>query len=669
MLIVTCQIYVLTLAAQQTDTDSTRLLKEITVQAFNYNRHPHEVPASIGFVDSAVVQSFNDQTIVQAVNTVPGVRMEERSPGSYRLSMRGSTIRSPFGVRNVKVYWNGVPLTDASGNTYLNMLDPAMIGSIEAIKGPGSSLYGAGTGGVLLIKSPAMEPGMRITAGAQGGSYGTEKWPLTLAHGGKHTDKQIQLLRQRSDGFRDQTTMRRDAVHGAFNIRPGSGYHSLKTSIFYADLYYETPGGLTLDEFNSDPTQSRPATQTLPSAKEQEASVKLKSLYASLVHQYDITKQLYLETGLSGNKVDFSNYSIRNVEIREEKTLSARSVLRWSNKSEPMNMLLNFGGEVQHGYLPVSTFENNSGTKGNLLTYDNNAILQYSLFTQGEIQINRVSITAGLSVNKFSYDFDRVVGTTTEKQKLDFPAVIIPRLAMLWKAGKNTSLHASVSRGFSPPTLAEVISSTGELNTDLDAETGTNLEAGLKASWLSGKLNVELSAYSFLINDAIIVQRTQDIAEYFDNAGKTQQNGLETAVSYSFGPWKAWVSHALQSYKFEEYYADPNDFSGNELTGAPSSIFNAGLGWNPGRFFAISTVNVTSRLPLNDANTVYTERYEIVNLKLGYKIFGLEFYGGCENIFDKLYSLGNDINAFGGRYYNAAPGRNFYAGMKVDFRK
>jgi iron complex outermembrane recepter protein len=28
--------------------------------------------------------------------------------------------------------------------------------------------------------------------------------------------------------------------------------------------------------------------------------------------------------------------------------------------------------------------------------------------------------------------------------------------------------------------------------------------------------------------------------------------------------------------------------------------------------------------------------------------------------------LGNDLNAFGGRYYNAAPSRNFFGGVKAN---
>ena len=74
--------------------------------------------------------------------------MEERSPGSYRMNIRGSTLRSPFGVRNVKIYWDEIPFTDAGGNTYLNQLSYYNFNSLEVIKGPGGSVYGAGTGGV-----------------------------------------------------------------------------------------------------------------------------------------------------------------------------------------------------------------------------------------------------------------------------------------------------------------------------------------------------------------------------------------------------------------------------------------------------------------------------------------------------------------------------------------
>src|SRR5690606_10740693 len=108
-----------------------------------------------------------------AMNTVPGVRMEERSPGSYRLSIRGSLLRSPFGIRNVKIYMDEMPLTDAGGNTYLNLADPGSIQSAEILKGPDGSLFGANSGGVIRLQPlPPATDSNRLQASVQGGSYG-----------------------------------------------------------------------------------------------------------------------------------------------------------------------------------------------------------------------------------------------------------------------------------------------------------------------------------------------------------------------------------------------------------------------------------------------------------------------------------------------------------------
>jgi iron complex outermembrane receptor protein len=98
-------------------------------------------------------------------------------------------------------------------------------------------------------------------------------------------------------------------------------------------------------------------------------------------------------------------------------------------------------------------------------------------------------------------------------------------------------------------------------------------------------------------------------------------------------------------------------------------MLNGGITWqNDQNLYFTTMFNITSRLPLNDANTEYADRYGFVNTKVGYSIGRLDIYGGCNNLFDETYSLGNDINAFGGRYYNAAPDRNFYVGLKLSLK-
>ncbi len=130
-------------AAAQTD---TTVLQGVTVQGYAQQRDLSTVPGAVSVVRGQDMQRVAPGSLVPAFNAAPGVRMEERSPGSYRLNIRGSSLRSPFGVRNVKMYYNGLPFTDPGGNTYLNQFSPVIFSSLEVLKGPGSSLYGAGTG-------------------------------------------------------------------------------------------------------------------------------------------------------------------------------------------------------------------------------------------------------------------------------------------------------------------------------------------------------------------------------------------------------------------------------------------------------------------------------------------------------------------------------------------
>lgn len=157
--------------AQVLKPDSVKKLEEVTVKGY-YNSHSLlRSVSAVNLIDSNLIANQQSSSLVSTLNIVPGVRMEERSPGSYRLSLRGSLLRSPFGIRNIKIYIDDFPLTDAGGNTYLNALDVSAVGMMEIYKGPEASIFGANTGGAILINPPAMNHN-EINISAIGGSYG-----------------------------------------------------------------------------------------------------------------------------------------------------------------------------------------------------------------------------------------------------------------------------------------------------------------------------------------------------------------------------------------------------------------------------------------------------------------------------------------------------------------
>ena len=194
---------------QEEKADSTKILDEVTIKAFEQNKSLRNSTATVKIIGFNNGDRNNKTSLVNGFNTVAGVRMEERSPGSYRINIRGSSLRSPFGVRNVKVYWNSIPLTDPGGNTYFNQLAWNNFSSIEIFKGPAGSMYGAGTGGLILVNNfDSWKPGASLEYVT--GSYNLQNIFTSVSFGKKENKNQITYAHNQTDGYRVQTKMQKD---------------------------------------------------------------------------------------------------------------------------------------------------------------------------------------------------------------------------------------------------------------------------------------------------------------------------------------------------------------------------------------------------------------------------------------------------------------------------
>lgn len=660
--------------AQDIAGDSIQILQPVLIQAYATDRPLEEVAASVGYIDGSDLNRFSNTNILPAVNTIPGVRMEERSPGSYRFSIRGSLLRSPFGVRNVKAYWNGLPLTDGGGNTYLNLLDFGSIGSMEVIKGPAGSLYGAGTGGVILLNSPRVRRD-ESEFSAIAGSFGLRRFNLSQQVHNPGLSLRVQFAGHHYDGYRQQSEMTRYAVNGDVVV-PVASEGTLSATFFYSDLYYQTPGGLTRTQYDEDPRQARPAAGANRGAVEQKAAVYNQTPFLGITYEHEWNNDVSTRVGVFGSRSDFRNPAVRNYEIRDERNFGLRT--ETNGRIGPKNTgKITFGGEIRFLNGPVTVYDNESGDKGPIQTDDDLASRFLLLFGQAEWDLSHeVSVTLGGSIHMLEYDFRRP-GANQTKQ---FDPFFSPRIAVLKKVAEKFSVYANISRGFSPPSLAEVRPSTNAFNSDLQAERGTNYEAGFRGAIPGAKIFVDVTVYDFRLRETIIVQRLADGADYFVNAGKTSQQGIEALLAFTpvkngkgwLSGLKLWNSYAYNRYRFSSYVNDATDYSGNHLTGVPPVVNTSGVDLAVRqRFHANVTINYVDHIPLNDANSVYAEAYWLLGARAGYEIkikdsHPLEIFAGVDNALDEKYSLGNDLNAiFGGRYFNAAAPRNYYAGVRL----
>lgn len=664
------------MAQNKNDSTDTASLNEVTVTAFASGLKWKEVPASVAIINKQQLMRFDGTSLVPSLNTVAGVRMEERSPGSYRLSMRGSLLRSPFGVRNVKIYMDDVPLTDATGNTYLNLIDLNELTSVEVIKGPSSSFYGANTGGAVIMHTDEI---CGVDAGLSGGLFGLFKEYVSIK---ERTDKfyfGLQQSHTQSDGYRQQSALQRDIVQAKLKWRM-SKTTSLSILGFYANLHYETPGGITQQQMDSLPKLARQPSGSIPGAVQQNAGVYNKTYFSAATFRSAFAKHFDNTTSFVFNHTDFRNPFITNYEKRKEYNYSGRTNFQYTlDKGKRFLLKANAGGELQYNNSFIRVYDNNAGGQGENQFKDRVYTTQYFLFAQVNITTGKWLLQAGLSSNNIRYRYNRIsVDSAIYPLKKESGPIVSPRVGITYKLNKNVSLYASVAKGFSPPTLAEVLPSSGVFLEGLQPEFGWNYEAGIKGTAISNMLQYNLSVYYFALQDAIVRRNDANGAEYFVNAGGTTQKGAEFWLNANpihrnkglIQSLNIWNSFSLQPYHFDDYKLGSNDYSGNKLTGVPHTINVSGADIKfQHDYFINITFNYTSSISLNDAATVSAKPYHLLQLKLGkdfmFSKIKWKVFAGADNLLNEVYSLGNDINAFGGRYFNPAPARNYYGGIAV----
>ena len=655
--------------------DSARHLNQVIVTGYLSDQPVLAVPASVGVLSSAQLKLQPDNSLVSALNTVPGVRMEERSPGSYRLSIRGSLLRSPFGIRDVKIYYDDIPLTDAGGNTYLNAIDVNSVQGIQVLKGPDGSLFGSNSGGVVLV-SPVNRyaDSSFVSAAVDGGSYSLFHENVAYQDHQANNQLNINQAYQTYGGYRQNSSMYRNYFQ-LVDKWTYAKHDDLKILGFYSDLNYQTPGGLTLSQAEADPQSARPPSATVPGAVEQHSGIIQKMTFGGLVNNVQITDNLRNVLSVYGTYVNFANPFLTDYEQRYEGTYGMRTYFEYTgSERKSYSWKANVGLEWQQTNSDINNYGNNRGVRDTAQTLDKINTNQHFIFARYVADINqRLHIETALSLNFYDYKFRNVYPNDENAiTNRPFTAELMPRIALSYQLTNDFAWRASISRGYSTPTTAEIRPTDHAINTSLDAEYGWNYETGFRLRNSDETMYLDASVFYYKLNDAIVSHEDANGNEYYLNEGGTNQPGFELY----FTDWLIRQNNSsfIRGLQVNESVTlDKFTFSGsgNKLTGVPEQVIISSVQVKfPAYLFLFVQYNYTSSIPLNDANTAFAPHYNLLEAKVGWQhIFSkktrFEIYAGADNILNEHYSLGDDLNAVGNRYYNPAALRNYYAGVKV----
>jgi iron complex outermembrane receptor protein len=663
------------------------VLPEVILDAFSSAQTLSSIPSSVGLISQNILESNDQSSLLPSLNTVPGVTMESRGyGGSHRLNIRGSSLRSPFAVRNVKMYFDGIPLTSADGQTPLELIDASDISSLEVIKGPAGSMYGSGNGGVLLMKSVPIDSGViRITTANQFASFDGFRNTNSAAIGLKGSQLRIAHNLQDYEGYREQEFNKKQQVSLLYKQQINT-QQSLTLWGTYYNGNWGLPGALNTMQRDTMPQQAIPFAIINNTSLQRERLVgainqsgrwgKLFSHQISLNYQQTDKKNPY---GTSAFNSGFKNEGAQSI--------TGRAVVNFAQRHKSIRINAAVGSEWQTETYSILEQTIESGNPADFKYYYDIGYRQAMVFAQSVMDWkDLVSITGGLSSadneqyargrNAQSFQFD-TTGTWGRS--------ILPRFAVSIQPFEGFHLHRSYSAGAANPTLFEMIDQENNAyNLQLSSERGTLHELGIKHHLQNLFIDYSIVAYRFEITDAILPYslptEAGDALQRYHNAGSTSQVGLEWSLKYErFGIAKnfdiaLWSNGSRNNHRFDNYMVNNEILNGLRLPGVPLTQANTGMQLKYKRF-QLSLVDYwMDKMPLNNLNTEWIPAYHLLNAFASYQFSILEeltciVHAGINNLLNSSYSSYLNLNALSDRYYNPSAPVNYFFGLRLAYTR
>ena len=633
--------------------------------------------SNYSFLDREIINLQNQVNLPNILNTSPGVFAHSGALNTNRITIRGIGNRSPFSTNKVKAYLNEIPLTTGTGETTIEDIDLSLIDNIKIWRGPTSSIYGAGLGGVIEMKisdNHYHQPSY-ISSNNSIGSFGLIRNTVnaSIRPRNKKFSFRINANSTQSDGYRDNNEYDRQGIT-IFS----TAYIPGKLSVLfnYTKLKAFIPSSLNEDDFLNSPTN---AAFTWGQVKGFE---DYNRILAGISYQQYTKTRITIDYSVFLNHRDA--YESRPFNILQEKSTSigARVLLKYFKNT---NWDLKIGTEIFREFYDWTTHVTNGGTIGNLLT-DNEEVRGYAnLFAAYTYRFSdKLKFNAGLNFNSTSYELDDLFQDTVDiSGNHRFDPIFSPRLLLSYTPKYNNEFYVLASHGFAPPSLEETLAPDGSINPDIRPERAWNFEIGTRNYEKDKKVKYEISLFTMLVNDLLVARRTALDQFIGINAGETTHTGLEIHIDWEifrndFTTFQLKNSYTYSNFKFKEFIDDDNDFSGNDLTGTAPHILNTILFFKYKKFYSNLNFHYVDSQPLTDANTIFSDAYSLLHFKLGYKFqlaaekWGLNFYAGLNNIFNEEYASMHQINAssFGGnapRYFYPGLPRNYYVGLDLKY--
>jgi iron complex outermembrane receptor protein len=599
-----------------------------------------------------------------------------------RISIRGFGARAAFGIRGVKILVDGIPETLPDGTGQVDSIDLGATSQIEVIRGPSSSLYGNASGGVISITSEDGPEIPYIDARLAVGDYDFQKLQVKAGGQTERMNYFVSVSDSEIDGYRAFSQYENTQLSGRFDFDLGGDANFLAVVNFTDQPLANDPGGINAAQAAADPRSARDRNvaydtgealeqtrigfvYTTPIFESGELSARSYFVWRDFQNklpQFPVADAVDLERFFAGGGINYTHSSMLG--------------------NMPNRLIVGFDADDQDD--DRRRFRNNQGTLGALRFDQNESFNAVGVFLQDELSItDQLQVTFGIRYDEIEYaveDYFLADGDDSGTREMDN---VSPMLGILYSLSPDISLYGTLSTAFETPSTTDFAnpSGGGGFNPDLDPQSATNYEVGLRGT-IGERHYYEIALYNVEVDDELIPFDI-DGRNFFQNAGSSSRTGVELAlVSNPTDRIRTSLTYTYGSFEFDDFRVfsfDLNgtptledDFSGNTIPGTVEHLLFGEISYtHPSGWYGAFDVLYVGEQFANNANSVKVDSYTVANLRLGLeRAVGstiISPFIGINNLFDEGYNNNIRLNAFGSRYFEPAPELNVYAGVSINF--
>jgi iron complex outermembrane receptor protein len=677
--------------------ERTIQLSPIVTTGTRSEQNSFDLPIAIDVVTKKDIQNGQLQmTLSESLIRVPGITAQNRNNQAQdpQISTRGFGSRSAFGVRGVRVYVDGIPLTMPDGQGQPGVVDLSAIKSIEVMRGPFSALYGNSSGGVIQMFTEDAPKTPEVGGSVMFGSYGTKRQILNAAGSYDGVEYLLNVSNFETDGFRDHGRGDKKMATAQFKFHL-SDDTKLSTLVNWFEQDAQDPLGL--DRARAYSSSSR--DQAITAAALANTGVKRDHTQIGFNLEHNIN---------SNNKISFIPYigTRGNAQVLTTTplatTLAATSArlseidrefygadLRWDNSGTLSNLPYTLALGITYGKSTDDRKDTNILASGATVNVANrneeNISKNFDQYIQGKLSLTpKVDLHAGARHTKVQLQVkDNLLTLNGDNSGSVEYQKTTPVIGAIWKATPSTNLYVNFGKGFETPTFIESAFDDvrngvpSKPNLSLKASESNNAEIGLK-SFLTDNTLINMTLFHVTTKNEIVADQTIAGRSSFVNANDTKRTGAELSIDSSFeNGISTFLSYTLLNAKFDSDYTTTSGnviADGNRIPGTYRSQLYGEIAWRyqPLGFFSAFEGRHNSKVYVDDRNTDTASSYTIFNLRAGFEQelanWRFKEYIRVENMFDKEYVGSVRINDGNRLFFETGADRNYLLGLSAQYK-